>query len=364
MEVYQHRNGLTRTRQAMAQGQLRVGFLGGSITDGRSGHNWPHFVISELKRWYPDLHVIEENAAIGATGSDLGVFLAEPCIIDRGCQLVFVEYAVNDRGREPAQRRRSQEGLIRKLLADGTRDVVLVYTFAQPMYLDMAHGWRPETIRELEELAVHYGVSSVWVGAHAFEAVQNGRIRWEHWLPDGLHPGPAGSELYAEAVINFLRNEISGTTPRSALPRRSIRRPRPLDTTNWEYAAIAPLERVRTSGPWILRRWAGNPWLDQVWETSAIGARMTIDFEGRGICLGFDFGKASSEFRYQIDQSDWLTSKRDRPDWVPDQGWLYLSTLAEGLPDKTHRLTLEVVHGDMPECRGTNCRIGLVGVLP
>ncbi|HEX2948401.1 MAG TPA: hypothetical protein VHV83_02335, partial [Armatimonadota bacterium] len=68
-----------------------------------------------------------------------------------------------------------------------------------PQHLNFA-GQMPASIREFEELADHYGIPSVWMGLHAFNDVKAGRMRWEEWLPDGLHPQDRGSYSYAQSV--------------------------------------------------------------------------------------------------------------------------------------------------------------------
>jgi hypothetical protein len=78
------------------------------------------------------------------------VFRAQRDLIDRECDLVFVEFAVNDNGTPKETRMKTREGLLRKLLQDDRRDVVLVYTYCQEMYEDMVAGRMPSSIEEFE----------------------------------------------------------------------------------------------------------------------------------------------------------------------------------------------------------------------
>ena len=94
-----------------------------------------------------------ENAAIGATGSDFSVFRVQRDLIDRGCDVVFIEYAVNDEEISTAKRYRSREGLIRKLLQGDVRDLILVYTFYDSMIMHMDNDSYPPSIEEFEQLA-------------------------------------------------------------------------------------------------------------------------------------------------------------------------------------------------------------------
>ncbi|MDY6313894.1 MAG: SGNH/GDSL hydrolase family protein, partial [Clostridia bacterium] len=59
-------------------GDLRIGFLGGSITEGAGAsaikNRWATKVVNEyFKENYSNKNVIEMNAAIGGTGSEYGM---------------------------------------------------------------------------------------------------------------------------------------------------------------------------------------------------------------------------------------------------------------------------------------------------
>jgi len=348
-----------RTRRALDRGELRLGFIGGSIT-APYYNTWPEGVISWFTEKFPHVRLHVENVAIGATGTMLGVFRAQRDLIARGCDLVFVEYAVNDRGVERASRRRTQEGLVRKLLAGAGHDVVFTYTYCPEFYADMAAGRAPESIGDLDEIAAHYGLGSVWMGLRAFNENRLGRLRWEEWLPDGLHPKERGSWSYACAVREFLEKELLGPAKsESSAPVL----PAPLDSAHWEHAETLPFDRVTLTGPWTLRR-CQHWWADQILETAAVGARLEFEFEGRALCLGFDFGKSASEFRYRLDGGEWIVVARDRPSWCPESNWFRIHPISENLPAGKHRILLEVVHGDRAECTGTNFRLALIGFVP
>ncbi|GIO15125.1 acyl-CoA thioesterase [Cohnella xylanilytica] len=360
-DIVKIRKPLSAAAAKLRQGELTVGFIGGSITDGRPGHNWPEPVTRWLVESFPSARIAVENAGIGATGSDLAAFRAQRDLIDTGCDLVFVEFAVNDNEVPTERRARTREGLLRRLLADGRRDVVLVYTYCQDMYEDMMNGRVPPSIAEFEELAGHYGLSSVWMGKHALEEVKRGRLRWEEWLPDGLHPTQRGSLSYGESVIGFLREALMDTASASAELAPVL--PKPLREDNWQDARLLPFEQIRTEGPWMVKRWVNLHWIDRALTTFAVGAKLSFAFEGRGLALAFDFGKRSAEFRYRIDGGEWAVSSRERPDWCGDGGWLKLEVLADDLPQGRHEVELEVVHGNRLDCAGTNFDLAFVGVI-
>lgn len=363
LQVFQHRGGLKRTLKALQEGKLTIGFIGGSITETKVWHNWPEYVIAWFAEKFPHVRLYVENIALGGTGSGVGVFNADKYLIERDCDLVFIEYAVNDFGVPVEKTNRTREGLIRKLLGHGSRDIVLVHTFCHEMYENMLAGKIPSSIREFETLADHYSIGSVWAGLWTLNEVLRGRLRWETWLPvDGIHPFDMGSLSYARSVIAFMEKELCANPSKKLIPSDAAR-PAPLYPGNWEFAGQLPFSKVKTRGPWAVQRWYLFG-IDQVLATSAPGAALSFEFTGRTLVLAFDFGKTSSEFRYRIDGHDRITTERGRYDWMGfEGGCLRLTELADNLKVKKHTVEIEVIHGGK-DCRGTNFRLAFVGVVP
>lgn len=364
MEVINIKSGLSRFHDKFNKlnsvndhnDSLKVGFLGGSITEQKVWRNWPEPVLSELQDLYPNVRIEVENGAIGATGIQMGVLRAQRDILQWECDILFIEYAVNDYFTDSTRRKRAMEGLIRKCI--GKMEIVMVYTFNQPMMKTMLEGNVPESIKDYEEIANYYGLDSVWVGKHALNEVLRGKIRWEEWLPDGLHPHNRGSLVYGEAIIKYLHVAIK-VENLSNLDRTSLL---PIDKDNWEFVELMDLRKARTKGPWKLRRHTESAFVDQFLETSAIGASLSCEFQGKGISLGFQFGKEASEYRYRIDGGEWKVSQRERPDWAGPLNWYRTETLFDDLADEVHNFELEVIHGDKEDCDGSRCHLIFIGI--
>jgi hypothetical protein len=386
LDIFRHRNRLDRAWAKLKGGELTIGFLGGSITDARAHHNWPEPVIAWFAGRFPNALIRVENAAIGATGSELAVFRAERDIIARGCDLVFVEYAVNDYHADPVRRGNTREGLLRKLLKGnaGDTDTVLTYTYNQDMYDDMMTDRVPSSIADFELLADHYGIGSVWMGLHALREVQLGRMDWEEWLPDGLHPTHRGSYSYAQSVIAYLEKELALTEEQSRSDTELAEKagtglangtakgtgggsaeelPPAFHPGHWENSDSLDLATFERTGPWVIRRWPHLEWIDTCLTTSAVGARLAFTFQGRCLTLGMDFGTLCADFRYRLDEGEWITVQLQRPDWCPREGWFLVHTIAEVLAEGEHRCELQVIHGNRPRCEGSHFRLAFVGVI-
>src|SRR5438067_2039792 len=76
-------------------GEIKVAYLGGSIT-AQAGYRVKS--LAHFRTMFPEAKFSEINAAIGGTGSDLGVFRVKQDVLDQHPDLMFVEFAVNDGG--------------------------------------------------------------------------------------------------------------------------------------------------------------------------------------------------------------------------------------------------------------------------
>ncbi len=312
------------------------------------------------------------NTAIGATGSDLGLFRVDGELINRDCDLVFVEYIVNDYATDSERRLRVWEGLIRKLKADSAREIVIVYTFSQPMYEDMAAQKVPSPIQEIEQLATHYDIGSVWAGLHAWNEVRAGLLKWDEWLPDGLHPMHRGSLSYGQSVIAYLEREFENAAARAELDENSdydaestFRAfPVPYSMNHYERTGFVPFDEVTTEGPWLIHHSASLPaWCGRMLCTAAIGAKLSFAFVGRGAVITHVHSKRSAEFLYRVDREEWQASNRTRSEFLWDDGRPHVYWLAENLMCGVHHVELEVTQGNGPRCTGTDFHLMHIGVI-
>jgi hypothetical protein len=103
--------------------------------------------------------------------------------------------------------------------------------------------------------------------------------------------------------------------------------------------------------------------MEQALHATVPGAGLKFSFAGRGLVLGFDFGRLSSEVRYRVDGGDWQTTSRDRPAWAGDSGWYRPVVVSDALLPGRHDFELETLAIPVPGGSGTVTTIGLIGVI-
>ena len=333
---------------------IKIGYIGGSITEESAKCNWPEYVNMWLKKQAGDKIVHAYNAGIGGTGSDLGVYRFDWELKDKDCDLIFVEFAVNDDDKDEELRERSREGLVRKILANTNADVVFVYTFIQTMLEDMMAGKVPKSIADYEKLAEHYNIGSVWMAKAAFDKMNEGYIGTELFLRDGLHPNIAGSMMYADTVTEFLSRELKLTS--KGIDRNTL----PYNKLNWENARALPFEEIETEGPWYVRSMYTRSF-SEVLYTSSLTAKATIKCKCRSFSIARLYGTNTSVLKYRIDGGEWQTDDKAVVSWMGAANWPYVKTLFDEDTEKEH--VIEIMGEKTTRECGTSFYLIFAGIV-
>lgn len=308
-EEVRTRGGIGNAMKKIKAGEeVTVAYLGGSIT---AMNGWRNKTTDWLKATYPQATFKEVHAAIGGTGSDLGVFRLGRDVLAHRPDLLFVEFATNDGGQAPEQIWRSMEGIVRQTWRQDPRtDIVFTYTITTAFTNDYCKGLCNRSASAMELLADHYGIPSVCFGVRVARLINEGKLIMDAkvietavpkesadrdkqirellaadtrllFANDGVHPRDEGHELYKEAII-------AGLTAMRDLP--------PADhgpklagafvADHWEAAKMVPLNGRMLSGNW--RQMAadedrqksfGNR-MGQLWTADQPGSALRFKFKG------------------------------------------------------------------------------------
>ena len=382
---------------------VTVAYLGGSIT-AMSG--WRNLTTDCLRKTWPKAKVTEVHAAIGGTGSGLGVFRLGHDALAKDPDLLFVEFATNDANLPDEQLWRNFDGIVQQTWQKSPKtDIVFVYTITSRMMKDYGEGRMNAAARAMERLADHYGIPSICFGPRVAAEVKAGRLVMSLgevptavpeetpnrdraigeelarqgktlFAKDGVHPARPGHELYLKSVVAALR-EMRGLPP--ADHARFVGRPY-FDGT-LAAAKMTPVTAAMLKGEGWERLRADDPEQKafaarggQVWRASKPGARLAFRFKGTR-CDVYDLigpkganvrvtvdGKVVSAERPRFDSYCWYTRLATMPVYSGADGVHAVEIeVLEKQPDRTkvkHEAT------DTPKYDGTwfqPCQVLLVG---
>lgn len=186
-------------KKALSGERVKVGFLGGSITQGSLSSTprtcYAYLVYEWWKQRFPGTEIVYINAGIGGTTSQFGVSRVKDHMLCHKPDFLLIEFAVNDDNTEFFQE--TYEGLIRTVL--GQKDAPAVLLMNNVKY---DNGENAEEIHQ--EIAKAYELPMVSMKATIWPEVESGRIPAVEITPDGLHPNDAGHSLVAQVITHFL----------------------------------------------------------------------------------------------------------------------------------------------------------------
>ncbi len=238
--------------------QVKVAYLGGSIT---AQPGWRPKTLAYFQRTYPDARFSEIDAAIGGTGSELGVYRLKQDVLDRKPDLLFIEFATNDGGTPPVHIQKCMEGIVRQTWKSLPNcDICFVYTLVESHAAAMLDGKFPRAASAMEKVADHYGIPSIHLGMEVARLAKEGKLVWAAPLaktlaekaalgdklvfaPDGVHPYPeTGHELYLDAIVRSFKSIAEAPIAVGPHTLRS-----PLMGANYEEAKLVPIQEATLS---------------------------------------------------------------------------------------------------------------------
>lgn len=307
--------------KAGSGGEVRVAYLGGSIT---AQPGWRPKTLAWFQQQFPQAKFSEINAAIGGTGSDLGVFRLQHDVLEHRPDLLFIEFAVNDDGAAPMRIEQAMEGIVRQTWrANPNTDVCFVYTVAQSQLTNLDQGFLPSSAAAMEQVADHYAIPSIHMGVEVARLAREGKVIFKGDRPkdfsptnspilfstDGVHPIPeTGHELYLQAIVRSMGSMRSAA--RQAVAHRLIE---PLRSDNWENARMIALQPAMLAGKWEKlgsERGPGKDFGTQmgvIWKATEPGATLSFSFKGTTAAiydlLGPDSGRVGIKMDDQYEKT-------------------------------------------------------------
>jgi lysophospholipase L1-like esterase len=293
------RNLATFFSKCRAGGPVTVAYIGGSIT---AADGWRPFTTKWLQEQFPGVEIKEVNAAIGGTGSLLGVFRLQKHVLQYDPDLVFVEFAVNDNGTPDDSVHATIEGIVRQCWAREKKpDLVFTYT--------TAHKLEIPTQRH-QDVADAYAIPTVDFQKPIQALCLSGLIDWQILAADTVHPNSWGHAIYAATLATYLKQQMALT---DAVPPPDML-PEPVYSGAYQ---TARLETVADRAPegWQVVEPAGM-FRDGSIMANQVGQTFEVRFSGTMVGLYYEIRKDAGIVSCAIDGDPKLTREVDTS-WGP-----------------------------------------------
>ena len=226
--------------------QLKVAYFGGSLTNGygcgqegdpngtiaqgidRNLYSWRALSGKWLKDNFPQADITTVDAAIGESGTYLGVYRVQDDIINNNPDLLFVEYAINDDYFTRSNGQTTQEAYKNAALQFETIirevkealpecDIVVVLTTDNEKLSVTYSGELFNTAQAHYDVAAAYGLPVVNIGlglARGIAEAENNATWWDNktilkkYIYDIVHPYSTGHYYYYLCMEEFLENNL------------------------------------------------------------------------------------------------------------------------------------------------------------
>ena len=303
------RDGVGHVMEKIRAGKpIAIAYFGGSITEM---DGWRRLSREWLQQEYTNVTFTEIHAAIGGTGSGLGVFRYGHDVLRHKPDLVFVEFATNDSHASPESIWENFDGFIRQTWRqDPTTDFVFAYTITHRMMDDYGAGRCPQAASAMEQLADYYGIPSVCFGPRVAAEAKAGKLVMSMdevatavpkeapdrekrineelkrqgkslFARDGVHPALSGHGFYLESVKR-LWTAMADLPPADHAKMLAA----PFFDARLEQAKMVPITEGMLKGAWtklpaddrMQKSFGGR--CGQLWRSETPGDRIEFTFVG------------------------------------------------------------------------------------
>lgn len=350
------RSGLPNFYQKLREGkEVSIAYLGGSIT---AQPGWRVKSRAWFQKQFPNAKVNEIYAAIGGTGSELGVFRVDYDVLQHKPDLLFVEFAVNDGGTSPDIIIRSMEGIVRKTWAlNPATDICFVYTLVEGMVPEIQGGFMPRAAGIMEDIADHYKIPTIHMGIEIAKMAKEGTLIMKSdkkpsnegpmiFSSDGVHPHvETGHELYMQAIERSMKQ----IEPLKDAKAHDL--PAPMRDDNFEKATKLSMETVTPGDGWeklpsdsgLGKRFLSN--MPTLWAARKPGT--TLEFKFKGTFVGFYdlLGPDCGQVTVNVDGKESVVK---RFDGYCEYHRIAMLVVDRSLPDGLHNVKV-TVHPEQPD---------------
>jgi lysophospholipase L1-like esterase len=319
-------------RRARAGERLTVAFFGASLTWGANASDpnrtsYRALVAQRLEQRYPNARFRFIDAAIGGTGSQLGIFRLDRDVLPHKPDLVFLDFSANDTiTTADRQSLASYEAIVRRIIAEAGAPVVqVIFPFQWDLKTPGEQLVRRAAHRKLSEA---YGTACGDAIELLKRRVADGAVKADElWPVDPVHPCDKGYVHFADAAWTAFEQAVAENRV-CRIPPQPLHGDLFLNTRRARLAELLPpasgwaraTPLVQASNYDMLM----SRWLDSVVvaRQAATPAPLRVEFRGQFVMLFGEGTTKTGKLLARIDGQPVAYMVKKRPETVFDPGAL------------------------------------------
>lgn len=329
-------------RRARAGAVLTVAFFGGSLTWGANASDpnltsYRALMGEYLRTKYPKSSFRFIDAAIGGTGSRLGIFRVQRDVLSRDPDLVFLDFTANDDiDHDDVDRLGPYESLLRLFIGQGIPVVQAIFAFKQHFTAAPSDPPPPRAVQHLALAKVYQtGVGNLTPRVRAI--VQSRPDFLSEMYPfgnDGAHPDDIGYRQFFEAVRDGFEDAIVANKT-CVVPEKPVHSDAPLGRTRIRLTDLPAPRGWKRGKTYRTSMWfdgLSSRWMDDVMIADPANGPvepLRVEFTGTFVGVFGESDKHAASFRAIVDGKP-LPSPDDNKD-----AWEFAS---RGNPNEHGRL--------------------------
>lgn len=274
-----------KIQKAQNGGNVKVAYLGGSITEGVGMENTCY--ARRSYEYFADTfgtgnNVEYINKGLSGTSSAVGLIRAQYDILNDKPDVIFIEFSVNDHPDELYKK--SFEGLVRQCLSQEQEPAVIILINRSRSGYSMQE--------QMAAVGKNYNVPVLSMDNSLTKAFDSGLLKKDDYFTDEYHPHAEGGKLIADTIAYYYRQALK-TENKS----ESYKIP---DTTVYgtEYAAatLAPPWELQNIVPGSFKESSSNYRFPYGWkfEKGSSNTPMTFQANGKGIFILYQSNQDNS----------------------------------------------------------------------
>ena len=322
---------------------FNIVFLGGSITQGAGASKYENSFVCKVSEYIKELHKDKNinilNSGIGGTGSEFGLFRLKRDVIDKRADLVFIEFAVNDRIVNSQLASITTEGIVRELSKCVNPPAVA--------FLITPTGLGDACSSVHKRVAYYYNVPCIDIQDYVYKDIGMDVYTWEEISIDNLHPNDKGHEIYAECIINEVSANIN------ILENKPIIKNSAINKYKFKKPQIISYEKAIFYGHWREENINMPGKIELAAVTDNVGDCLEVYFKGKYFSITTLLSKESGALDIDIDGIGFYSDLYANSDPYFTCG-IKIMNLNEG----EHKATLRLSQKRNPQSIGNRIVIG------